>query len=73
YYFNNILFNYLNNFYIVYVNNILIYLNNPFKYNLYIPNIKKSKFNIISTKFLSFIISTNSIIIDPKKVLIVRD
>jgi len=33
---NNILFNYLNDFYIAYLDDILIYLEDPLEYNEYI-------------------------------------
>jgi len=33
---NNILFNYLDDFYIAYLDNILIYLEDPLEYNKYI-------------------------------------
>ena len=33
---NNVLFNYLDNFYIAYLDNILIYLEDPLKYDEYI-------------------------------------
>jgi hypothetical protein len=36
---NNILFNYLNNFYIAYLDNILIYLDNELEYKLYIKKV----------------------------------
>jgi hypothetical protein len=36
---NNILFNYLNNFYIAYLNNILIYLDDELEYELYIKKV----------------------------------
>jgi hypothetical protein len=36
---NDILFNYLNDFYIAYLNNILIYLDNELEYELYIKKV----------------------------------
>jgi hypothetical protein len=36
---NDILFNYLNNFYITYLDNILIYLDNELEYELYIKKV----------------------------------
>jgi hypothetical protein len=36
---NNILFDYLNDFYIAYLDNILIYLNNELEYKLYIKKV----------------------------------
>jgi hypothetical protein len=78
------LFDYLNNFYIIYLNNIFIYSNNPFKHEIYIrlvlqrlyntslqADIKKYEFNIIRTKYLGFIILTNSILINLEKIFII--
>jgi len=36
---NNILFNYLNDFYIAYLDDILIYLDNKLEYKLYIKKV----------------------------------
>ena len=79
------LFNYLNDFYIIYLNNILIYLNNRLKYIDHIykvllqlykvglqANIKKTKFYIIYIKYLSFIINIKGIKVDLKKVFIIN-
>ena len=49
-YINNILFNYLDKFYMVYLDNILIYLNNKLKYKVYI---KKSPKKILEYKPVS--------------------
>ena len=38
-YINNILFNYLDEFYIVYLDNILIYLDNKLKHKIYIKKV----------------------------------
>jgi hypothetical protein len=79
-YINNILFDYLDNFYITYLNNILIYSDDIFFYYNHVnkvlhylrdinlqADIRKYKFSVTRTKYLGFIISTNSIKIDPKK------
>ena len=68
---NNILFNYLDNFYTAYLDNILIYLDNKLEYEHYVKKVlerlcntslqidlKKCKFYITRTKYLGFIIST---------------
>jgi hypothetical protein len=81
---NNILFDYLDNFYITYLNNILIYSNDPLKYKIYIrlvlqklydirlqTDIKKYKFNITRIKYLGFIILFNNILINLEKISIV--
>jgi hypothetical protein len=83
---NNILFDYLDNFCTAYLDNIFIYLDNPFEFKTHVrlvlqklynisllADIKKYKFNITRTKYLGFIISTNSISIDPEKILIVQN
>jgi len=36
---NNVLFNYLNDFYIAYLDDILIYLDNELEYELYIKKV----------------------------------
>jgi len=45
-YINNILFNYFNEFYTAYLNNIFIYLDNKFKYKIYIKKILKKLQNV---------------------------
>jgi hypothetical protein len=70
----------------MYLNDIIIYLEDPFKYELHIRkvlerlckakpqvDIKKSEFNITCIKFLGFIISTNSIKVDPEKVIVIKN
>jgi ribosome-interacting GTPase 1 len=76
----------LDDFYIVYFDNILIYLTDPLEYELYIKkilkrlytigiqtDIKKNEFSIKRTKYLGFIISTNSIKINPDKIRIIMN
>ncbi len=71
---NNTLIGYLDDFYSVYIDNILIFLESEEEYKVYIKcilerlckaglqaDIKKCKFYVAQTKFLSFIIGTNSI------------
>ena len=85
-YINDVLFNYLNNFCTAYVNNILIYSDNLLKHDVQVKkilqclkkadlqvNIKKSEFSVQSTKFLSFIISTEDIAINSEKVTVVKN
>ena len=85
-YINDVLFNYLNNFCTVYVNNILIYSDNLLKHDVQVKkilqclkkadlqvNIKKSEFSVQSTKFLSFIISTESIAMNSEKITVVKN
>ena len=83
---NDVLFDYLNNFCITYLNDIIIYSEDPLKYKCYIRkvlkrlykaslqvDIKKLKFSITYTKFLSFIIFINSIKVNLKKVAIIKN
>ena len=85
-YINDILFNYLNDFCTVYVNNILIYSDNLLKHDAQVKkvlqhlkeaelqaDIKKSEFSVQSTKFLSFIISTEGIAMNSEKVAVVKN
>ena len=80
-YINHILHNALNNYYTAYLNNILIFSKTRTKHTKYINkviqrlsnaglqiDINKSKFYTTKTKYLSLIILTNSMTIDPKKV-----
>jgi Reverse transcriptase (RNA-dependent DNA polymerase) len=77
---NNVLFNYLNDFYTAYLDNILIYSKNELNHQEHIRkvllrlykaglqvNIKKSKFSVRYTKYLGFFISTKGIKVDPEK------
>jgi len=74
------LFNYLNDFYTTYLDNIIIYSNNKLEYKEHVckvllwlyevglqADIKKLEFSVKQTKYLKFIISTNSIKANPKK------
>jgi hypothetical protein len=80
-----VLFNYLDNFYIVYLDNILIYLDNKLKYKKHIykvllqlykaglqANIKKTKFHITYIKYLGFIINTKGIKVNLEKILAIN-
>ncbi|KIM96252.1 hypothetical protein OIDMADRAFT_132452, partial [Oidiodendron maius Zn] len=73
-YINNILFNYLNNFYTTYLDNILIYSKNKLDYKEYIKktNLKKYKFKVKYTKYLGFIITIDSIKVNLEKVSIIK-
>ena len=85
-YINDVLFDYLNDFCTVYVNDILIYSEDSLKHNAQVKkmlqhlkeaelqtNIKKSEFSVQSTKFLSFIISTESIVMNSDKVSVIKN
>ena len=83
---NDILIDYLDVFYIIYLDDILIYLKDPFKYELHVKlvlqrlykvslqvNIKKLEFSVTYTKFLRFVVTTNSMEINPEKVESLRN
>jgi hypothetical protein len=83
-YINNVLFDYLNNFCTVYLDDIMIYFNNKLEHKTYVKkvlerlqnarlqvDIKKCKFGVKCTKYLGFIVSTNSIETDLDKVKVV--
>jgi hypothetical protein len=71
----------LDEFCTAYVNDILIFFENPIEYHKHVTqvlkklrsaglqaNIKKSEFSVIRTKFLGYIISINSVTVNPNKV-----
>src|SRR5947207_15570518 len=87
YYINYILYNFLDKFYVTYLNDILIYideihedhvkyihqiLQHLFDYDLYIK-LEKYEFHIQETRFLSFIISSNDIIMNFEYIFIIID
>ena len=87
YYINDILYDFLNEFYIIYLNNILIYIDeiheNHIKYiyqilqyfldhDLYIK-LEKYEFHIQEIQFLNFIIFSNNIIMDFEYIFIIID
>ena len=83
---NDVLFDYLDDFYTAYLNDIIIYSEDPLKHECHIRkvlerlckaslqvDIKKSEFNVTCTKFLGFIIFTNGIKVNPEKVIIIKN
>jgi len=81
---NKMLIEYLDDFCIAYLDNILIYSSNLLEHDKHIckvllqlckaglqADIKKCKFNITYTKYLGFIISTNSMEVDLEKVEVI--
>ena len=77
---NNVLFDYLDDFCTAYLDDILIYSNNKLEHTEHVckvlqrlinaslqADIKKSKFSVTCTKYLGFIISTDSIETDLEK------
>ena len=80
-YMNSILLDYLDDFCIAYLDDILIYSDNEAEHELHViivlqrlrntslqVDIKKTEFYITRTKYLGFIVSTNSIEVDPEKI-----
>jgi hypothetical protein len=78
---NEILYLYLDIFYIVYINNILVYLNNLLEHKEYIKkvlyvlqytsfqlDIKKYEFEVIKIIYLGLILSIEGIRINPAKI-----
>ena len=79
------MFDYLDDFCTAYLDDILIYSENVLEYEAQVKkvlqrlreaglqaDINKYKFNITSTKYLDFIIGTNGLRADPKKIVIVK-
>jgi hypothetical protein len=84
-YINNVLFDYLDDFYTAYLDDIFIYSDNVFKYEAQVKkvlqrlreadlqaDINKYEFNITSTKYLGFIIGIDDIRTDPEKITVVK-
>ena len=82
---NNVLFDYLDNFCTAYLDNILIFSNNKLEHKHYMRkvlkrlyntslqiNLKKCEFHVTRTKYLGFIISTNSIKVNLNKISVVK-
>ena len=80
------LFDYLDDFYTAYLDDILIYSEDPLEHEVHVwkvldrlreaglqVDIKKSKFSITRTKYLGFIVSTDSIEVDLAKIIVVKD
>ena len=78
---NDVLFDYLDDFYTTYLDDILIYSKNELEHDEHIykvlerlwkaglqANIKKSEFSVYETKYLSFIVGTKGIRVDLEKI-----
>lgn len=85
-YMNDILFDYLDDFCTAYLDDILIYSDNLLEHDMHVnkvlarldaaglqADIKKCEFNVMSTKYLGFIISTDGIRVDPEKVRVIEE
>ena len=80
-YMNDVLFDYLDDFCTAYLDDIIIYSNDPLEHEEHVrkvlerlrraglqADIKKCEFSITYIKYLGFIITTDSIEVDPNKV-----
>ena len=80
-YINDVLFDYLDNFYTIYLDDIIIYSNDLLEYKEHVwkvlerlcraglqADIKKCEFSITYIRYLGFIVTTNGIEVDPDKV-----
>jgi hypothetical protein len=85
-YMNDILMEYLDDFCTAYLDDILIYSDNPLEHEEHVrkvllrlrkaglqADIKKCEFHVTRTKYLGFIISTDGVEVDPKKVEVIRN
>jgi len=83
---NDVLFDYLDDFYTTYLDDIIIYSDNELEYTEHIRkvlqrllkvglyvDIQKSEFKVKKTKFLGFIIRTEGIEVDLEKVSVIKD
>jgi Reverse transcriptase (RNA-dependent DNA polymerase) len=83
---NKILYLYLDVFYIAYINDILVYSNDLTSYKQHVRliikalrdaslqlDIKKYEFEVIEITYLNIIVSTNSIRIDPAKIIAITN
>jgi len=83
---NDVLFDYLDDFVTAYLDDILIYSEDPLEHEMHVKkvlqrlqdaglqaDIKKCEFGVKRTKYLGFIILTDSIEVDPEKVSVVQD
>ena len=81
---NDVLFEYLDDFCTAYLDDILIYSENELEHEEHVrkvllrlyevglqADIRKLEFNVKHTKYLRFIISTNSIKTDPEKTAVI--
>ncbi len=83
---NDVLFDYLDDFCTTYLDDILIYLDNELEHEHHVKKVlerlhnaglqidlKKCEFYITQTKYLGFIVSTDSIEVDLDKISVVRN
>jgi hypothetical protein len=83
---NDVLFDYLNDFYTAYLDDIMIYLDNEIEHETHVKkvlerlrnvglqvDIKKCEFGVKRTRYLGFIVSTDGIEVDLEKVQVIQD
>jgi hypothetical protein len=83
---NDVLFDYLDDFCIAYLDDIIIYSEDPLKHECHVRkvlnrlckaglqvDIRKSEFSVTYTKFLGFIVFTNGIKVNLKKVAVIKN
>ena len=81
---NDVLFDYLDDFYTIYLDDILIYSEDELEHTEHVRkilrrlqdaslqvDIKKYEFSVKRTKYLGFIVSTDGIEVDPEKVEVI--
>ena len=81
---NDVLFDYLDDFYTAYLDDIIIYSDNELEHETYMKkvlncfcntslqaNIKKCEFEVKRIKYFEFIVSTSSIKVDLEKVKVI--
>jgi len=81
---NDVLFDYLDDFYTAYLDDIIIYSDNELEHETHMKkvldclynaglqaDIKKCEFGVKRTKYLRFIVSTSSIKVDLEKVKVI--
>jgi hypothetical protein len=84
-YINNVLFDYLNDFCTAYLDNILIYSDNKLEHKQHVKKVleklryaslqidlKKCEFHVTRTKYLSFVISTDNVKVNPDKISVIK-
>jgi transposase InsO family protein len=83
---NDVLFDYLDDFYTAYLDDIIIYSENALEHEEHVKKVlqrlrdaglqvdlKKCEWNVTCTKYLGFIVTTEGIEVDQEKISIIRD
>ena len=85
-YINDVLIDYLDHFYIAYLDNILIYLKDVKEHDDHVrqvltrlrqaslqADIQKSEFSVTRVKYLGYMLTTEGLEVDPKKIKVLRN